>query len=864
LLLGWGPSFFSYGFERLYVPWSTDPAGMPLYIQVEPGDVEITQGGDQEISARLMGFHSADVRMNMQPEGSTIWKPAAMDRGPEEGRFLYLLVDIQSSLSYYVEAGGIRSPSHRITVLPLARVEQIDATYDFPAYSGMKSQTVENEGDISALRGTRVSLRVRLSKPVASARLLLDDQSTIPLAGAGDKLFGGSLEVQRSGSYVVQLADSDGRLYAGSREYDLEAIDDAPPRVVITRPMRDVRATSVEEVFSEISAEDDIGVAKVRLFYSVNGTEEKTVELFQAAPPERAVVSAHTFFLEEFGLQPGDLVSYYARATDNNNVTGPGDASSDIYFIQIRPFENQFTQSQQGAMPQGGGGQGGNDSLSRQQKEIIAGTFRLVRDKGIMDPKEYEEGLNALALVQSRLQAQAQSVVDRLLRRGATDVSDEFSRLAQYLRGAIEEMQKAAVDLGAAKPAEALPAEQKALQQLLRAESLFLEIQISFGNQGGGGGGGGQAADAEDLTDLFELELNKLKNQYETVQRGETRQRDQELDEAAERLKELAQRQQQLNERMRNLGQRPGASSTASGAGSESQRRLMDEAEDLARRLQRLSRERNSPELNRVGNQLQQAIQEMRKSLQNRQAGQDAVPQGVRALERLDEAGSALNRERNVGLGRGLENAIDTARELEKEQERVQADVDDMIRAREGAGRERMEQMGQEVATRKSLMAERLQNLSGTIQDLAREARKDQPETSARLNEAAGTIRERRLPERILSGNRMLEGGYLDSLKGREEYIRSALNDVSRRLEEARNSIGQTREGNLEDALTRTRRLAEGLESLQRRLQRGGESGDRGTTEPGQQAGAQPRPDPSGRQSGEAGRQARKQGEQAG
>jgi len=515
-------------------------------------------------------------------------------------------------------------------------------------------------------------------------------------------------------------------------------------------------------------------------------------------------------------------------------------------------------------MPQGGGGQGGNDSLSRRQKEIIAGTFRLVRDKGIMDPKEYEEGLNALALVQSRLQAQAQSVVDRLLRRGATDVSDEFSRLAQYLRGAIEEMQKAAVDLGAAKPAEALPAEQKALQQLLRAESLFLEIQISFGNQGGGGGGGGgQAADAEDLADLFELELNKLKNQYETVQRGETRQRDQELDEAAERLKELAQRQQQLNERMRNLGQRPGASGSASGGGSESQRRLMDEAEDLARRLQRLSRERSSPELNRVGNQLQQAIQEMRKSLQNRQAGRDAVPQGVRALERLDEAGSALNRERNVGLGRGLENAIDTARELEKEQDRVQADVDDMIRAREGAGRERMEQMGQEVATRKSLMAERLQNLSGTIQDLAREARKDQPETSARLNEAAGTIRDRRLPERILSGNRMLEGGYLDSLKGREEYIRSALNDVSRRLEEARNSVGQTREGNLEDALTRTRRLAEGLESLQRRLQRGGEPGDR-ATEPGQQAGAQPRPDPSGSQSGEAGRQARKPDEQAG
>src|SRR5262249_6686987 len=154
-------------------------------------------------------------------------------------------------------------------------------------------------------------------------------------------------------------------------------------------------------------------------------------------------------------------------------------------------------------------------------------------------------------------------------RRGAADASGDFGKLAEYLKTAIVEMEKAAVHLGEQKPPDALPAEQKALQQSMHAESFFKEIQISFAQQGSQGAG--SQANAEDLADLFELELNKLKNQYETVQRGEQQARDQHLDEALQRLKELAQRQQQLNEGLRMMGQKPGSSSSSSGRGGQSQ-----------------------------------------------------------------------------------------------------------------------------------------------------------------------------------------------------------------------------------------------------------------------------------------------------
>ena len=240
------------------------------------------------------------------------------------------------------------------------------------------------------------------------------------------------------------------------------------------------------------------------------------------------MTGSHTFFLEEFGLEPGDVIAYYEKAWDNNDVTGPGVSSSDIYFIQIRPFEQKYVQNQQGTQcPGGGQGEGERqEALSKQQKEIISATFKLIREKDRMASKEYIDDLKSLALVQSRLQAQAQGLVDRLQRRGAAQADESFGKLSEYLKNAIEEMGKAAVDLGAQKPGSAMPPEQKSLQQLMRAESLFREIQVSFAKQSSGSGSGSQA-NAEDLADLFELELNKLKNQYESVQRGEQQARDQ-------------------------------------------------------------------------------------------------------------------------------------------------------------------------------------------------------------------------------------------------------------------------------------------------------------------------------------------------
>jgi hypothetical protein len=815
-LLNWGPSYFPYGFSHLYIPWTEASLGSSMMIKVTPGDIEIAKGADQEIRAQLIGFDSPDVRLYVHSDSSNQPNLLAMEPEPRGSSFRYLLIDIRSSLRYHVESKGVRSPVCSIDVKDLAKVEKLILTYNFPPYTGMASQTVENEGDISALKGTQVGLKIHLSRPVQSARLLFDNQSALELAGSGAQDFSGGFVLQRSGSYAIQAAEGRGRSHAASSEYSMEAIEDAPPKVSITRPMRDVRATNLEEIFSEVRAEDDIGIGRLELHYSVNGAPEKTVPLYSGKSPEHSVVGSYTFFLEEFGLQPGDLISYYGKAYDNNSVTGPGVSSSDIYFIQIRPYEQKYTQNQQGTAPgQGGEGQ---EALSRQQKEIISATFKLIREKDRMAQKEYAEDVKSLALVQGRLQQQAQGLVDRLQRRGAVHIDDNFRKLSEYLKNAIGEMGKVVIDLGAQKPGSALPQEQKSLQQLMRAESLFHDIQVSFATQSAGGSG--SQANAEDLADLFELELNKLKNQYETLQRGEQESRDQKVDEALQRLKELAQRQQQLNERNRMLAQR-GMPPSASSGGNSGQQQLMDEAEQLRRQLQRLSRERSSPQLNATGNQLEKAIEEMKKALKESQnnKGAESSAQGLRALQQLNDAARKLARNQAATLNQGLEQAVDESRKLVEEQNRIQSDLSRLEKNDRGETpsdsilRER-----EDVASRKSLLADRLRSLESRIRGLSRQARKTQAETGNKLDEAANAIQEKRLPDRIANGSAMVRSGIYENQKQREDFIRGSLEDVNKKLQAAQSSAGQSKEGKTEEAANKARQLSEGLESMQQRL----------------------------------------------
>src|SRR5712692_488657 len=684
-----GPRSVSKGLAALYSADADSVAASSMFINVSPGTARVPRGSDQKIKASLAGFDSSIAQIFVRRVGSDSWVAHTMEPAKNNGEFQFVIFNIQDAVNYYIESNNIRSPEFALEVADLPFVKQIDLLLNFPAYTRLASKKIENGGEVAALKGTVVQVITTLSANAKAARIIISDGTKAELTAVDDSHFVGDFTVKANGTYRIELTSESGERYNGSNEYDITVLEDHAPTVVIDKPGRDMKVTSVQEIFTQVRAEDDYGVSSVELYFSVNGGEEKRVQLQELMRDAAHTLSGtHTFFLEEFKLQPGDFISYYAKARDNSAT--PQESTSDIYFMEVRPFDREFRQAQQ----QGEGASEDQDSnaLTRRRREIIAATFRVQRELQNYTPEEKDENFGAVTLSQEKLKTDAENLVERIRRRLGDQLNSEpdFAKLVEYISQAAKEMATALEALRAKKPREAMPPEQRSLQQLLRAEAIFRDIQVARGGQGDSQ----SQQQQQELADLFELQLDKMKNQYETVQRQQQQAQSQQQDELARKLAELARRQQQqLEQQMRSQMQQQGG---GGGGSQRQQQQMIDEAQKMARELEKLSRDRRDPKLAQAAQQMQQAADELKRAQaassqpsSSSQGGADSTAQQLRALDRMEQARRMLESAGRNGGQQSLQKLRQQSEEALKRQEEISRSVDELARNGQGASEER-------------------------------------------------------------------------------------------------------------------------------------------------------------------------------
>jgi len=808
------PAFIRQAVPFLLAPWNAGRSGSPYAIRVEPGHGTLARGADQDIVAHLEGFDSDAVVLAVQRAGGGSWERWPMTVEPGQPGHRFMLLDVAARTEYFVEASGVRSELYRLDVVDVPYVARIDLQYRFPEYTGLTPEAIEDGGDVAALRGTRVELRVTTTLPVPSGRLVVEGEPPRPLERGADGTLGGAFEVAREGFYRIELPSADGRLQTGSPDYAIDVLEDQPPLIRMLKPGRDTQVTSIEEVFTEVEAEDDFGLSKLELVYSIGGAPEKTVALHGGRGLKR-LSAGHTFFLEEQKLQPGDFISYFARATDNRGAPGRQQSTSDIFFLEVRPFDRAYRQAAEGA---GGAGAGGGDegTLSSQQRQIVAATFKLRRDQGRSEARQLRQDVVTLALVQGRLRDQVENLNRRMQNRGVTGAGSEFGDTAESLQHAVVEMAGAVKELELLRLDAALGPEQRALQHLQRAEAAFRDVQVAFGQRGGGEGGA--ATSAEDLSDLFELELDKLENQYEAVRRGESQQLGRAVDEAMQRLRELARRQEQEVERQRRST--TGSPGAQGGGDRGQQRRLAEEAQELGRRLERLAREQQAPGLQETANRLKQAADSMRRA--GAGGGNGGLSQGLSALERLKDARRTLEQSREDHTRQDIERTVDLAEGIARDQGQI---ADEVRRLGDGQGEDARERV-QRLHERKDALAAQVQSLEEQLDRMAGDTRTSDAQASRALREAATGIRENKLKEKIRYSKGVVRGRPGEPAQQFEAEIGKDIGQLSRQVAEAARQLGEAKGDERASALERTRDVVQRLESVQERLKQAPPAGE--------------------------------------
>jgi hypothetical protein len=204
------------------------------------------------------------------------WSNAAMDVIPGNATaFQFRLFNLQEQVRYYVDISGKRSDEFTIKVADLPRVEKLDYTYNYPAYTGLPSKKEENAYDINALKGTVVEITVTSNQQLKSGRIVFADNKSIPMNPSGDKQVMGKVTVDRTTTYRIELTNTDNETYLGLEEFRMDATEDQKPVVHFVKPGRDYRASVLEEVFTEAKADDDFGIASLELFFTVNAARNR-------------------------------------------------------------------------------------------------------------------------------------------------------------------------------------------------------------------------------------------------------------------------------------------------------------------------------------------------------------------------------------------------------------------------------------------------------------------------------------------------------------------------------------------------------------------------------------------------------------
>src|SRR5262245_30821535 len=626
-------------------------------IQVQPGNVRVPIGTPVRIRASVRGPSHSLTGLAPTLMVFANGQQRAVPMAASADGYEYAFESVDRSFSYYVAAGAARSARYTVTPLHPPRVERIDLHYDYPSFAGLPPRDEKDGGDIYAPAGTRVRLRIQADKPIASGALALSRSAAVALQRSDDCTLEAELLLAKDDSYRIRLADDDGLTSRGEAEYFIRLMDDRPPDVRILRPSADQQITPLEEVAIEARADDDYGIDRFDLVYGVAGRAERTVPFERVTGTSIQKIGIRLLPAEELGVKPGDVITYYARARDVGRGKRSTEATSDIYFLEVKPFNEEFmaAESQAGA----GASDPQLESLIQAQKEIIASTWNVERRA---QAARSTDDVKAIAAAQAELKARAEKQLMVRTQRDRTRAPAPEQRIASPDQSngssgdpastAVGAMSKAVDQLTSDRTKEALPHEMAALNGLLQLQAEVRRRQVT---QGTGAGNAWGNRVGQDLSALFDKELQRQqRNNYETRAAAEIKPDSAESTSALDRIRDLAKRQEDLNRRQRDL-----ASSNVN-------------ADEMKRQLDKLTREQvelreQAEELLRRNGQRDPSgqAQSTRQS-----AGEGAQSRGSGdlrdAADQMRTAANDLRRENPGEAARSGESADNQLRRIER------------------------------------------------------------------------------------------------------------------------------------------------------------------------------------------------------
>lgn len=675
-------------FGRLLNPSKHFDSLAPFNFVMVPGDAEILHGDDARMTIRLQRKDSSLVVL---PDRLSLYvRTSGVENYTEEtlkadsiGVFYHTIKNIRQPVFYYAEAVDksfsksrkFRSDEYKIQVVKRPGVKRLEVEIQSPGYSKIDHRVLdENTGDIVALKGSRVKLKIEASKSLQSAAIIFSDSSVAPLkiGAIAPSKAEGVFVLTRGGSYHIELTDQDQVKSSNPVEYQLSVIPDEYPEVKLVYPEKDMDIN--EEMTMSLAADiqDDFGVSKLLLHHKLDQTsgivppQEDYSAMDISFLIDREHVNQSIFYNWNFGdlnLQPEDVISFYLEVFDNDAVSGPKSAKSQIIRLRFPSLEEilaEANKEQDQALSKAEELVKESEDLKKSLEEI---NQDLLKDKKL-DWKDKEK-IKELTQKQEKMQREIKEMQENLDK--LAQKMNENNVLSKETMEKYQELQKLLSEINSKELQDAMQKMQEAMRNNFDPNML-----------------------KEALKD-FKFDQQSFKQSVErTVELLKRIKAEQMFDQLKKQAEDLKRRQDQINELSKDV-----KNENEKNALAKEQERLKESLNDMERKSEELKdlvgkidKNFKTQELDKAIDQMKngstqkkmdeskQAITQNQQNQQPQKENQQQISKDLDSLaQQLSKAQQEYREQQDSQIMNAMRKIIFDMLETSKEQEAVMNDA---------------------------------------------------------------------------------------------------------------------------------------------------------------------------------------------
>lgn len=330
-LLFAAPSLIKDSTYRIINNDKTFERAAPFHFSIENENLEVVQYDDYRLYVTVDGEqlpNEAFIRIDNYEY--RLNKESA-------NRYSYLFPNVRETTSFNVFAGKYESDEAELAVLPKPKMIDFQVSLNYPRYTGRGNEILKNSGDLSIPEGTNATW-IFDTKSTEAVNFKFGDAQYESLEKKGSASFQYKKSIFKNDGYQVRLSNQYVPL-GDSLSFFINVVKDQYPQISVET----VQDSTEKTLFYFVgNASDDYAVSKVQ-FVSEHVDQNGVVKNKKATAISSGIATQtdynYILNLADYDLKPGDKLSYYFEAFDNDGIHGAKSSKTSVMSYEKKTLE---------------------------------------------------------------------------------------------------------------------------------------------------------------------------------------------------------------------------------------------------------------------------------------------------------------------------------------------------------------------------------------------------------------------------------------------------------------------------------------------------------------------------------------------